>query len=824
MRTIYPLGTRVRTLTSVAIIGAILAGFTISSFGHDGKPSSLLDLNAGTAWFVDRATGQASLLDGGTASRISEQRVAAPGDDISVVPSGVQSGSGAYVVDHTTGAVTPIDGATLQPGSPVRFSTPGDPSLALVSNPRATWVIEQDGSLVQQVAPTTLDPLGPPLPLSGTSAQVETPDGSLWTAGAGGFVYSFGAGVQHSRSRPVRGQFTLVEAGSQPAAADVSQGQVAILGSRGTATRRIAFNPPGTAPTVSGAGAAPYVMAVGPTDGDLQVTDIADSRPANTAIGDTSRTPRYGTAVSSGNEIFVPDYAQGAVVVVEARDGQLAAVGQVSVGLHSFDLFDYDGSVWFDDPATADAGVITTDPSGDLEAVEIPKSGGDGQGTVVGHLTPVRFRSLNHPGPDTSSITASRGAPTSAATHSTTTAQPITTIPPTTTSQSTTTIQATTTTTMPAPTMPAPTVPASTATTSAGPAPLPGFTWSPMPAVAGRAETFLDTTANPHRIFQWTFADAEGQAFLTTTTSSPTVTLSTGTYLITLVVTEAGQSYSTRRLVDVGAAPPTVACSGTSVKVDAWIDSSPSKTVNVPPGCTKASFMVNGADGGTVKDPPASNYGGGGPGAQVTVSNYPVTPGEKVVLEAGRPGGDGPSNGCTRDEAECNGGIAGCAGAGASGGGGGMSSVMINGAYAIIAGGGGGSSLGGLGDSGGATGPQDGTETGGGRPAAPNASGSGSTPAQPGTHYQGGNGTTDGNLIAGGLCNGFAQATAGGAGGGGGLYGGAGGTLVCLACGTGPPIGGSGGGGSNLVPAGGKATTGGAKTDDGAGVVTVTFT
>jgi ubiquinone/menaquinone biosynthesis C-methylase UbiE len=66
-----------------------------SSLAHRGAQSSDLELNPGTAWFADSGAGQVSLLDGGTASRISEDAVAVGGQDIRVVQSGTQSDSGA---------------------------------------------------------------------------------------------------------------------------------------------------------------------------------------------------------------------------------------------------------------------------------------------------------------------------------------------------------------------------------------------------------------------------------------------------------------------------------------------------------------------------------------------------------------------------------------------------------------------------------------------------------------------------------------------------------------------------------------------------------
>src|SRR5262249_15649579 len=152
--------------------------------------SSQLQLNPGTAWFVDIASGTVSLLDGATAYRVSEQPVANPGDNIEVVQSGTQSDSGAYVVNHTTGTVTAIDGATLVPGRPVPFSPPKDSDLAVASNSHATWVISDNATLAQQIIPTSLAGLSPAQAFSSEGGTpVETPDGTLWTAGTGSYIY-----------------------------------------------------------------------------------------------------------------------------------------------------------------------------------------------------------------------------------------------------------------------------------------------------------------------------------------------------------------------------------------------------------------------------------------------------------------------------------------------------------------------------------------------------------------------------------------------------------------------------------------------------------
>ncbi len=535
---------RLSMVASVAIVGAVVGSVTISSFGHHGSVASQLELNPGTAWFADAASGQASLLDGATASRVSVQSVSAPGDAIQIVQSGTQSDSGAYVINHSTGSVTRIDGATLSPGQPVGFSPAGDASLAVASDPAATWVIRQDGTLAEEIDPAALTPLGAPQRYSSTgSSPVETPDGSLWTAGAGGYIYSYAAGTARTRTRPAPGRFSLVEADSRPVAADVTTGAAEILDpGSGQVARSVAFNPPGSTPIISGSGGAPYLISVDPVHAELQITDLNTHRSSGTVVIGNPGSG-YGPAVINGNLIFVPNLDQQAVVVAEIEHDQVDLLGQIGVGDGHFGLLDYNSSVWFDDPATDVAGVI----SADLSAWVIPKAGGTGAGHRVGQLGPIHLTD----GATIATHKAKAGGALTPVhpTHPTGLTPAQTTHPVGSVASGGAPSSSTGTTSSTAPT--------TTHTTLAPPAPVPGFTWTPISPHVGQAVTFTDTTTGPHHIFQWTFPNA-GPAL--SSAASPAETWSqVGTYTVTLVVTNNGQSYPVEHQVTVSAQlPPTV--------------------------------------------------------------------------------------------------------------------------------------------------------------------------------------------------------------------------------------------------------------------------
>ncbi|HWE55760.1 MAG TPA: PKD domain-containing protein [Acidimicrobiales bacterium] len=526
---------RVGTVLSGVVAVGLAAGVTVSSLAHHGSTASQVGLTAGTAWFADRSSGEVSLLDGATGTRVSEQKVAAPGDDITVVQSGSQSGAGAYIVDRTTGQATRVDGATLEPGHPVRLSSPGDPNVAVVSNAKATWAVVQGGSLAEQVDPNSLGTLGAPHSLSTTQSPIETPDGSLWTTGAGGFVYSFSGGVPRTRTHPVAGNFTLVQADDQPVLADPSTGKVYLLNpSNGAVARTVTFDAAGTSPIVAGSGRAPYLLSVNPSGGELQATDLNTHSTAVAVIGDPNTGGSgYGTPAISGDFVFVPNYSQQAVVVAKLQDGQLDVLGQVGVGDKNFQVFDYDGSVWFDDPTSALAGVIT--PT--FDAIEIPKAGGDGAGHRVGHLSPIKLG--NGHGSTSPTTLGSHGKGSSSATT-------VPNAPPVTTPIST-----------PIAATPAATPAGGGGTGNSNQNPQPSFSYFPTTAVAGHPVTFTDTTQGPHTVFQWVFSSADpGTAGAV---KSATVTWKdAGTYQVSLVVTQSGQSFPYQTTVKVvSPTPPT---------------------------------------------------------------------------------------------------------------------------------------------------------------------------------------------------------------------------------------------------------------------------
>ena len=142
------------------------------------------------------------------------------------------------------------------------------------------------------------------------------------------------AGVAHARSHPGSGPFTLLAADGHPVLAEPAAGELVVLDTHnGEPERRLPIDGQEPHPLISGSAMSPYVAIVGPHTGTLQIVDLTDQRQAAIGIGsDSPDAARFLGPLMKGDLVFVPDFLQGAVIVVRVRHDQLSLVGQVHLG------------------------------------------------------------------------------------------------------------------------------------------------------------------------------------------------------------------------------------------------------------------------------------------------------------------------------------------------------------------------------------------------------------------------------------------------------------------------------------------------------------
>ncbi len=299
----------------------------------------------------------------------------------------------------------------------------------------------------------------------------------------------------------------------------------------------------------------PRTFAVTPRTGTLLISDLGSGACRDVILGGQASFDRYGQAVESGGDVYVPDYQAGTVVVVDARTGTVLGRPRIEpTGAH-FQLLGYHGFVWFSDtrcqpgghrhPARrhrrrAPRGATATARS--WSSGTRPKRPPPSRGTLTTVPMAIRLRpsvrrqnqhsgSSQTPGPPLPGNADNPPPACGAATHHKTNAAAVRTVrtPPAALDSA------------PAPPnllphrSPPPRPPRR-------PKPSPSFTYSPNPGVAGKAVTFTDTTPGPHTITGWTFTGGNPG---TSTALNPTVTWpSAGTYTVTLTVAHKGSAAS----------------------------------------------------------------------------------------------------------------------------------------------------------------------------------------------------------------------------------------------------------------------------------------
>ncbi len=545
-------------LLAVGLVVAVVAG----TLGYHGRPSSKVSLSTGSAWFPSPDAGSVALIDGTTVTRVAEVPVFRPGDSIEAV----QAGSGAYVLDHTRGQAVPVDGASLTAAPPVVLSGPGDSHLSLASTGQVTWAVERNGTVVQQVDPKSLVPLGAPIAFPGhAGAPVIGNDGTLWLVDGGLLRSLAGSKVRTSVQLSGVTSSQLVMASGHPVVLDpVNHGAVEINPGSGRPVRTGCFDSTDPGALLSGSqSGTPRTFAVTPRTGTLLISDLGSGACRDVILGGQASFDRYGQAVESGGDVYVPDYQAGAVVVVDARTGTVLGRPRIEpTGAH-FQLLGYHGFVWFSDTRSNLAGIVTLQG-----AIGVSTSGGDRNGKKLefGHSpkapTPIQGNADHGPngnpapplGATENQHSGSSQTPGPPLPGNADNPPPPAGPPPTT---KPTPPPSGPSGHHPPPSTPPPSLPKSPPPSQPSPPPTPpakpspSFTYSPNPGVAGKAVTFTDTTPGPHTVTGWTFTGGNPGA---STALSPTVTWpAAGTYTVTLTVAHRGSAASVSKQVQVGA-------------------------------------------------------------------------------------------------------------------------------------------------------------------------------------------------------------------------------------------------------------------------------
>lgn len=507
----------------VLVVVVIVAGL------QQLPPVRSLHLHAGQAWVSSEQTGQVMLLDGSTVEVAGQVQVAQPGSRIDVV----QVGTAGYAVDRTAGAVRRIDAGTFTPSTPVRPIPGTTDDLRLLAGERAAYAVDTRRGVAAAVDPHTLTPLARTRPFDAAGAGTAALDrtGRLWVlaAGSGDLTWrdagSAGDSGRIAAAVPA-GAGALVVAGGDVVLLDAAAGTTARVDA-GDRSLRPAVHlglAGGDRAAFSGSPGRQRVY-VAVARGAVLACDL-DAPTCGTAVAVGEAGADLGPPVESAERLFVPDYGSGRVWVVDLGTGTVVAGPQVLAPRTGFQLFERDGIVFYNDPASERAGVIRLD--GRVQAAtKYPRDGASPTPTAPASTTPTTA-----PPPPTATATA------------TPTVAPPTTRPPVVTS-STPPRDATT----------APVIPQSAAPTTGAPLPKARVHLSNLSPVPGES-VGLDVDTVPAAGItdaQWDFGDgasASGAESIHTWAAA-------GAYVVSVrVVLADGRTATASVAVTVRPAPP----------------------------------------------------------------------------------------------------------------------------------------------------------------------------------------------------------------------------------------------------------------------------
>lgn len=340
-------------------IAAVSAAFMLAAavLVVQSSPRSELDveLSDGAVWLASTAVGGVSLLDGGSGTIAASLGVAQPGDEFTVE----QFGSDAVIVNETDGTVARLDGSSWEiPTGRVQFGVPGQP-LHVVAGDDTGWLMTPGQATTVELEGLALRT---PVPVAAPFADgIITDDGALLYASTDPQlpVQRFDAvGGASVNIDDLDGPTSLIDLGTSIAAVDLDDGTVWLDGV-GTVCDELEF-PDGA--TLNAGGGDGQLIVVSDQGGAF-VWDPAASGCPTAASFINIGAGTYGEPALTDGWAVVPERSTSSVLVIDLED--MSVVSRQSLeGVEpgaEVSLIAEDGSIWYNDAASAQAGLIRRD-------------------------------------------------------------------------------------------------------------------------------------------------------------------------------------------------------------------------------------------------------------------------------------------------------------------------------------------------------------------------------------------------------------------------------------------------------------------------------
>ena len=354
-------GRRVRYVLAGFGAVALAAGLVLAA-AAGGYTASRPRLLSGTAWLASAQVGQLTLLDGSSAEVAAQVTVAPRGNRIDVV----QQASTGYVVDRTAGSLRRVDGATFEVGPPAMPIPDAAGGLLAFAGPHGLYALDSRRGVLTAADPVSLATTTGVVSLASrveAGAAAVDDRGRLWVldTATGDLVWLDARGRGVRRGAVTAGAGLLTLADGAPVVVDTTARRADLLDPTTAEVRRSTALDlrPGESIAVSGSPHATrlYVAAARGVLGVCELTAAS----CTTVIPLAADSTDLGAPVETGGRVFVPDYSNGRVWIIDLNATRVIARPQVLKPQTRFQLLTRDGLVFFNDPDSEHAGVIHFD-------------------------------------------------------------------------------------------------------------------------------------------------------------------------------------------------------------------------------------------------------------------------------------------------------------------------------------------------------------------------------------------------------------------------------------------------------------------------------
>lgn len=342
--------------TAVGAVGAAAMLVAAVLVVQSSSRSELdVQLSDGGVWLASTAVGGVSLLDGGSGTIAASLGVADPGDEFSVE----QFGSDAVIVNQTDGTVARLDGSSWEiPTGRVQFGVPGQP-ISVVTSKGGGWLMTPGQATTLELEELALRT---PVPVAAPFADgIITDDGALLYASTDPDlpVQRFEAlGGASSNVADLDGPTALIDLGGSVAAVDLDDRTVWLDGV-GIVCEQLEF-PEGA--TLSAGGGDGLLIVISDQGGAFVWSPEESGCPdandfINLGPGD------YGKPALTDGWAVIPERATSSVLVIDLEDLSVTnrqELEGVEAGT-DVSLIAEDGAIWYNDPASAHAGLVRRD-------------------------------------------------------------------------------------------------------------------------------------------------------------------------------------------------------------------------------------------------------------------------------------------------------------------------------------------------------------------------------------------------------------------------------------------------------------------------------